>query len=92
MCNAICSDMAFFFPPMTKVLLGESSGCEPENIVPSKPGLHTVLEVLKIQMKYWPTLNSSFEKLQSQWGMYSTENKSKEMFAIFFHGLGVDKV
>ncbi|XP_022736487.1 histone deacetylase 15 isoform X2 [Durio zibethinus] len=58
-----------------KVLLGESYGCEPENIVPSKAGLHTVLEVLKIQMKYWPTLSSSLEKLQSQWGMYSMENK-----------------
>ncbi|XVF53948.1 hypothetical protein PTKIN_Ptkin05aG0141500 [Pterospermum kingtungense] len=61
-----------------KVLLGENSGCEPVNIVPSKSGLHTVLEVLKIQMKYWPTLNSSFEKLQSQWGMYCMESKSKE--------------
>ncbi|XWS60997.1 hypothetical protein CRYUN_Cryun07bG0087700 [Craigia yunnanensis] len=62
-----------------KVLLGESSGCELENIVPSKAGLHTVLEVLKIQMKYWPTLSSSFEKLQSQWGMYSMENKKKQL-------------
>ena len=78
MCNAICSDMAFFFPPITKVLLDESSGCELESIAPSKSGLHTVLEVLKIQMKYWPILNSSFEKLQSQWEMYSMEKKSKE--------------
>ncbi|XP_022736489.1 histone deacetylase 15 isoform X4 [Durio zibethinus] len=62
-----------------KVLLGESYGCEPENIVPSKAGLHTVLEVLKIQMKYWPTLSSSLEKLQSQWGMYSMENKKKQL-------------
>ncbi|XP_021292116.1 histone deacetylase 15 isoform X1 [Herrania umbratica] len=62
-----------------KVLLGESSGYEPENIVPSKSGLHTVLEVLKIQMKYWPTLSSSSEKLQSQWGMYSMENKKKQV-------------
>lgn len=64
-----------------KVLLGESSacGCESENIVPSKAGLHAVLEVLKIQMKYWPTLTSSFEKLQSQWGMYSMEDKKKQL-------------
>ncbi|XVF09659.1 hypothetical protein REPUB_Repub07fG0113500 [Reevesia pubescens] len=62
-----------------KVLLGESSVCEPENIAPSKAGLHTVLEVLKIQMKYWPSLSSSFEKLQSQWGMYSIDNKKKQL-------------
>ncbi|KAL4376611.1 hypothetical protein GQ457_02G016330 [Hibiscus cannabinus] len=61
-----------------KVLLGESRECEPENMVPSKAGLHTVLEVLKIQMNYWPNLSSSFEKLQSQWGMYSVENKEKQ--------------
>ncbi|KAK8657131.1 hypothetical protein V6N13_035387 [Hibiscus sabdariffa] len=61
-----------------KVLLGESRVCESENAVPSKAGLHTVLEVLKIQMNYWPNLSSSFEKLQSQWGMYSVENKRKQ--------------
>ncbi|KAL4384371.1 hypothetical protein GQ457_15G001390 [Hibiscus cannabinus] len=61
-----------------KVLLGESRVCELENAVPSKAGLHTVLEVLKIQMNYWPNLSSSFEKLQSQWGMYSVENKRKQ--------------
>ncbi|XVE58715.1 hypothetical protein DITRI_Ditri04bG0191200 [Diplodiscus trichospermus] len=62
-----------------KVLLGESSGSEPENIVPSKAGLHTVLEVLKIQMTYWPTLSSTFEQLQSEWGMYSMEYKKKQL-------------
>ncbi|OMO83040.1 Histone deacetylase superfamily [Corchorus olitorius] len=64
-----------------KVLLGESPAPEPENIVPSKAGLHTVLEVLKIQMKYWPTLSSGFEKLESQRGMYSMEDESKELLA-----------
>ncbi|GMI99538.1 histone deacetylase 15 [Hibiscus trionum] len=62
-----------------KVLLGESHECEPENVVPSKAGLQTVLEVLKIQMNYWPNLSSSFEKLQSQWGMCSVENKRKQV-------------
>ncbi|OMO91968.1 Histone deacetylase superfamily [Corchorus capsularis] len=60
-----------------KVLLGESPAPEPENIVPSKAGLHTVLEVLKIQMKYWPTLSSGFEKLESQRGMYSMEDEMR---------------
>ncbi|KAK8537059.1 hypothetical protein V6N13_042010 [Hibiscus sabdariffa] len=62
-----------------KVLLGESRECEPGNAVPSKAGLQTVLEVLKIQMNYWPNLSSSFGKLQSQWGMYSVENKRKQV-------------
>ncbi|KAK8558188.1 hypothetical protein V6N13_073861 [Hibiscus sabdariffa] len=62
---------------VVKVMLGESSECEPENIAPSKAGLLTVLEVLKIQMKYWPSLSSSFEKLQAQWGMHCTDNQSK---------------
>ncbi|XP_039031546.1 histone deacetylase 15-like [Hibiscus syriacus] len=62
-----------------KVLLGESRECEPDNVVPSRAGLRTVLEVLKIQMNYWPNLSSSFEKLQSQWGMYSVENKRKRV-------------
>lgn len=62
-----------------KVLLGESCECEPENIVPSKAGLLTVLEVLKIQMKYWPNLSSSFEKLQLQRAMYSVEKKQKQV-------------
>ncbi|KAE8736481.1 Histone deacetylase 15 [Hibiscus syriacus] len=62
-----------------KVLLGESHECELENLVPSKAGLHTVLEVLKIQMNYWPNLSSSFEELQSQYGMYSVDNKRKRV-------------
>nr|KJB52929.1 hypothetical protein B456_008G285500 [Gossypium raimondii] len=62
-----------------KVLLGESCECEPENVVPSKAGLLTVLEVLKIQMKYWPNLSSSFEKLQLQRAMYSVEKKQKQV-------------
>ncbi|XP_024027272.1 histone deacetylase 15 [Morus notabilis] len=62
-----------------KVLLGESPECELQNVLPSKSGLQTVLEVVKIQMNYWPTLGSSFAKLQLQWGMYSLENKRKQM-------------
>ncbi|TYH98310.1 hypothetical protein ES332_A12G301400v1 [Gossypium tomentosum] len=62
-----------------KVLLGGSCECELENIVPSKAGLLTVLEVLKIQMKYWPNLSSSFEKLQLQRAMYSVEKKHKQV-------------
>ncbi|GKV25093.1 hypothetical protein SLEP1_g34586 [Rubroshorea leprosula] len=60
-----------------KVLLGENPGEELEDAIPSKVGLLTVLQVLKIQMNFWPTLASSLEKLQAKWGMYSIENKRK---------------
>ncbi|KAF4391688.1 hypothetical protein G4B88_005574 [Cannabis sativa] len=62
-----------------KVLLGESPESELQNVLPSKSGLHTVIEVLRIQMKFWPTVGSTFAKLQSQWEMYSLKNKKKQM-------------
>lgn len=62
-----------------KVLLGESPGCDMENTSPSRSGLQTVLEVLKIQSNYWPVLASSFMKLQSQARMHSIENKRKQI-------------
>ncbi|KAG5536247.1 hypothetical protein RHGRI_023883 [Rhododendron griersonianum] len=58
-----------------KVLLGESPGCEAENVVPSKSGLLTVMEVLKIQMKFWPTLEPILLKLNLQWGTYALPNR-----------------
>ncbi|KAE9467112.1 hypothetical protein C3L33_00965, partial [Rhododendron williamsianum] len=60
-----------------KVLLGESPGCEAENVVPSKSGLLTVMEVLKIQMKFWPTLEPILLKLNLQWGTYALPNRSE---------------
>ncbi|XP_058227179.1 histone deacetylase 15 isoform X2 [Rhododendron vialii] len=60
-----------------KVLLGESPGCEAENAVPSKSGLLTVMEVLKIQMKFWPTLEPVLLKLNLQWGTYALPNRSE---------------
>ncbi|XP_057951998.1 histone deacetylase 15 isoform X2 [Malania oleifera] len=59
-----------------KVLLGESPDSKLANCVPSKAGLRTVLEVLKIQMNFWPALGSRFTKLQTQWGAYSFENRN----------------
>ncbi|PON62099.1 Histone deacetylase superfamily [Parasponia andersonii] len=58
-----------------KVLLGENQECELESILPSKSGLRTVMEVLTIQMKFWPTLRSAFSKLESQWGMKRRANE-----------------
>ncbi|GMQ11209.1 hypothetical protein CsSME_00053934 [Camellia sinensis var. sinensis] len=61
-----------------KVLLGESPGCEVVNVVPSKSGLVTVLEVLKIQMNFWPALESFYSKLHSQWGPYAFQDRKKQ--------------
>eukprot|EP00258_Populus_trichocarpa_P022203 XP_024438222.1 histone deacetylase 15 isoform X2 [Populus trichocarpa] len=58
-----------------KVLLGEGPGSELGNIAPSRAGLQTVLEVMKIQMNFWPSLGSSYAKLQSQWGAYCNTRK-----------------
>ncbi|KAF5730382.1 Histone deacetylase 15 isoform 1 [Tripterygium wilfordii] len=62
-----------------KVLLDESAGCELANGTPSKAGLQTVLEVLKIQMNFWSTLESRFTELQSQWGIHFFDNKKKQL-------------
>lgn len=58
-----------------KVLLGEGPGSELGNIAPSRAGLQTVLEVMKIQMNFWPSLGSSYAKLQCQWGAYCNTRK-----------------
>ena len=60
-----------------KVLLGETPGCELDNCLPSKSGLRTVLEVLKIQMNFWSTLASTLTKLESEWGSCLVENRKK---------------
>jgi hypothetical protein len=60
-------------------LLGESPGCNLDNVLPSKAGVQTALEVLKIQMNFWPTLGSRFSDLQVQWGMYCLKNKSEDL-------------
>ncbi|XP_031288190.1 histone deacetylase 15 [Pistacia vera] len=62
-----------------KVLLGENPGCELHHCAPSKAGLQTVLEVLKIQMNFWPTLAPHFTKLQSQWEIYASKSKKKQI-------------
>ncbi|KHN10413.1 Histone deacetylase 15 [Glycine soja] len=62
-----------------KVLLGESPGCELENSFPSKAGLQTVLEVLKIQMNFWPALGPIFVTLESQWRVYCFGKKRKHI-------------
>lgn len=53
-----------------KVLLGEKPACNTENVVPSKPGLLAVMEVLKIQSSFWPTLEPHFSNLRAEWGWF----------------------
>lgn len=53
-----------------KVLLGETPETMLENVVPSRSGLQTVLEVLNIQSMFWPTVGPIFSDLGSRWGPY----------------------
>ncbi|KAK4735955.1 hypothetical protein R3W88_010216 [Solanum pinnatisectum] len=61
-----------------KVLLGESPTIDIENTVPSKAGLRSVLDVLKIQMNFWPTLEANFTKLHSEWGSYAFQDTREQ--------------
>ena len=68
-----------------KVLLGEVPEWEQEDAVPTRAGLQTVLDVLKIQMNYWPSVRLLFEQLQLrfaqlqlQWQEDNSENKSEK--------------
>lgn len=60
-----------------KVLLGERRGCKVDNIVPTRAGLRTVVEVLKIQKKFWPKLDSALSNLISIWGVHLQEKRKK---------------
>ncbi|WCJ21998.1 histone deacetylase 15 [Euphorbia peplus] len=62
-----------------KVLLGERTTSELDNIVPSKAGLQTVVEVIKIQMNFWPRLAYNLAKLKSQWGSSCVDHKKKKI-------------
>ncbi|KAI4344053.1 hypothetical protein L6164_011327 [Bauhinia variegata] len=62
-----------------KVLLGDNPGFELENSFPSRAGLQTVMDVLEIQMKFWPALQPTLMDLRSQWGIYCLDNKRRQM-------------
>ncbi|KAG8379373.1 hypothetical protein BUALT_Bualt07G0081800 [Buddleja alternifolia] len=59
-----------------KVLLGESPENNVEQVIPTRAGVRTVLEVLKIQINYWPSLEVKFSKLLSEWGWNALQDKS----------------
>ncbi|PKA56996.1 Histone deacetylase 15 [Apostasia shenzhenica] len=57
---------------VVKVLLGEIPGYDISNIKPSQTCLQSVLQVLKIQLKYWPILESNYDAIRSQWKTISS--------------------
>ncbi|XP_020255975.1 histone deacetylase 15-like isoform X1 [Asparagus officinalis] len=57
---------------VVKVLLGENPVHEMSYTMPSKAGLVTVLQVLKIQLNFWPSLESNYTTLRSQWELVSS--------------------
>uniref|UniRef100_A0A7N0TLE3 Uncharacterized protein n=1 Tax=Kalanchoe fedtschenkoi TaxID=63787 RepID=A0A7N0TLE3_KALFE len=60
------------------VLLGETPETEWQNCVPSKSGLMTVLDVLKVHKKFWPILEPVLIQLQSRWGSYIIQKTRKQ--------------
>ncbi|XP_058107920.1 histone deacetylase 15 isoform X2 [Magnolia sinica] len=60
-----------------KVLLGEHYSFDMDSAVPSNAGLQTVLEVLQVQLKFWPILESNYIQLLSQWKSVSLEMRKR---------------
>ncbi|GAB2276545.1 hypothetical protein Dimus_011265 [Dionaea muscipula] len=60
-----------------KVLLGESTECLVDSVEPSRAAMQTVLEVLKIQSKYWKSLTANLTKLQLIWESYLLQHPRK---------------
>lgn len=61
-----------------KVLLGERPEHQLDNVAPSGAGMHAVVEALKIQTNFWPSLSSNFTKLQSCWESYLSGRRKKK--------------
>ncbi|XP_042430360.1 histone deacetylase 15-like isoform X1 [Zingiber officinale] len=62
---------------VVKVLLGENPSPRLNDNVPSKAGLQTILQVMEVQMKYWPILKPDFMMLQSQWNMVAAASRDQ---------------
>jgi hypothetical protein len=58
---------SFVFVTM-QVLLGDSLNFGTYATAPSKEGLKTVLQVLKIQQQFWPVLGPAYASLQARQG------------------------
>ncbi|CAL5091293.1 unnamed protein product [Urochloa decumbens] len=61
---------------VVKVLVGEGSGFHFESS-PSKEGLKTVLQVMKIQQQFWPVLGPTYALLQEQQGLVFPKSTNK---------------
>lgn len=62
---------------VVKVLLGEHPKYDLRNLKPSEAGLETVLQVLKIHLKFWPILRNSFDALRAQWKLGASNRRRK---------------
>ncbi|XP_073296704.1 histone deacetylase 15-like isoform X3 [Primulina huaijiensis] len=60
---------------VVKVLLGDGPEHDADQVIPTKAGLRTVLEVLQIQMKYWPSLEPKYLKLESECGCSTLQDR-----------------
>lgn len=60
---------------VVKVLLGENPIYDMSNVKPSEAGLQTVLQVLKIQVKFWPILETNFEALRAEWKLVASNRR-----------------
>ncbi|PKU64419.1 histone deacetylase 15 [Dendrobium catenatum] len=69
-----------------KVLLGEIPRYDMSDVKPSKAGLETVLQVLKIQMKFWPILGTKFEALRAEWKLVASNRRKFGKRRRFFLG------
>lgn len=61
---------------VVKVLLGENPDFSLSDLKPSEAGLETVMQVLRIQLKFWPILGTNFDALHAQWKLVAS-NKRK---------------
>ncbi|CAN8269095.1 unnamed protein product [Cochlearia groenlandica] len=63
-----------------KVLLGENTENEsPIATTPTRAGLETILDVLNVQIQYWPSLTTAYYKLLAEWQSRLVENKKNQI-------------
>jgi len=62
---------------VVKVLVGDGSSFDVAT-APSKEGLETVLQVLKIQQQFWPILGPTYASLQAHQGSVFSKSTSKK--------------
>ncbi|KMZ67081.1 Histone deacetylase 15 [Zostera marina] len=65
---------------VVKVLLGEIPRKKPsDDINPTFKGYQTVMEVLKIQSRFWPFLTAKYDQIQLKWASAIYQKKSEKL-------------